>query len=162
VRSLTFNTVAGSICVKAENEHINSIKFVKENDAHAIFHTHDPILNQCRSEILQYLEGKRKIFEFPMVDTGTIFHQEVRRSVMQIPFGSTVTYSELARQMGRPEAIRAIAAANASNPLLIAIPCHRVIGKHGDLTGYAGGLPVKTFLLQLEGKSIGIQQGLFI
>lgn len=104
------------------------------------------------TEIREYLDGERQSFSFSFDMTGTPFQQEVWQALQSIPFGETRSYSELAEAIGRPSAVRAIASAIGANPVLITIPCHRVIGKNGSLTGYRGGLAMKTRLLELERK----------
>ncbi|WP_067929329.1 methylated-DNA--[protein]-cysteine S-methyltransferase [Alicyclobacillus shizuokensis] len=103
-----------------------------------------------RTQIEQYLTGRRQKFSFPLVLTGTPFQVQVWRALLAIPFGTTWSYSELAVKIGRPTAVRAVAAANRANPIPIVIPCHRVIGKNGSLTGYRGGTDMKAKLLRLE------------
>ena len=110
-------------------------------------------------QIREYLNGKRKAFDFPMEPCGTEFEKRVWRALRAIPYGETRTYREVAAAVGNPNACRAVGAANAKNPILIAVPCHRVIGSNGRLTGYAGGLAMKQALLTLErGKETGISE----
>ena len=101
-------------------------------------------------QISEYFEGARKTFDLTLVPAGTPFQQAVWRELLSIPYGTTTSYRDLARAIGRPSAIRAAGAANGRNPLAIVIPCHRVIGSNGDLTGYGGGLRIKETLLALE------------
>lgn len=109
---------------------------------------------RVEAQLMQYFAGERQAFDLPLLLSGTPFQQQVLRALQAIPYGSTVCYAEIARQIGRPRAVRAVGAANARNPLPIVIPCHRVIGKNGGLTGFAGGLPIKSVLLTLEGVSL--------
>jgi methylated-DNA-[protein]-cysteine S-methyltransferase len=97
-----------------------------------------------------YFEGQRITFDFPLAPSGTPFQQGVWRALCGIPHGETVSYAEIARRVGRPSAVRAVGAANGANPIAIVIPCHRVIGTNGTLTGYGGGLDRKRALLLLE------------
>ncbi len=97
-----------------------------------------------------YFAGELKAFDLPLVLEGTDFQMLVWRSLQKIPYGETVSYGQLARRIGSPDAARAVGLANGSNPIPIIIPCHRVIGSNGDLTGFGGGLPVKKKLLALE------------
>ncbi|MGH9743429.1 MAG: methylated-DNA--[protein]-cysteine S-methyltransferase, partial [Candidatus Acidiferrum sp.] len=99
-----------------------------------------------------YFEGKLREFDLPLMIEGTEFQQLVWSNLRKIPYGETVSYGQIARQIGRPEASRAVGLANGSNPIPIIIPCHRVIGSNGDLTGFGGGLPVKKKLLALESR----------
>jgi methylated-DNA-[protein]-cysteine S-methyltransferase len=110
---------------------------------------------QARREIEEYFAGQRKIFEFALAPRGTPFQQQVWQALDRIPYGATATYRDIARAVGSPGAMRAVGAANARNPLAIVVPCHRVIGSDGTLTGYAGGLARKKALLVLESKHGG-------
>jgi methylated-DNA-[protein]-cysteine S-methyltransferase len=104
-------------------------------------------------QISEYFEGTRKTFDLPLAPAGTPFQQAVWRGLQSIPYGQTISYRDLARAIGRPSAIRAVGAANGRNPLPIIIPCHRVVGSSGHLTGYGGGLHIKESLLALERKN---------
>jgi O-6-methylguanine DNA methyltransferase len=103
------------------------------------------------TELHEYFSGRRKDFSVPTRPRGTPFQLAVWRELEKIPYGTTITYSELAERIGRPAAVRAVGAANGANPIPVVIPCHRVIGKSGKLVGYGGGLDRKTALLQIEG-----------
>ena len=109
------------------------------------------ILRDARGQLKAYLRGSLRTFKLPLALGGTAFQAEVWRALAEIPWGETASYAQLAQRMGRPEAAHAVGAAVARNPLLIIIPCHRAIGSSGRLTGYAGGLPHKRWLLDLEG-----------
>ncbi|MCO6057455.1 methylated-DNA--[protein]-cysteine S-methyltransferase [Pseudomonas sp. MOB-449] len=104
----------------------------------------------CR-QLDRYFEGRLKRFDLPLAPRGTPFQQQVWQALLQIPYGQTTCYSELAERIGNPKAVRAVGTANGANPISIIIPCHRVIGRDGSLTGYAGGLERKALLLKLEG-----------
>ncbi|GLO65194.1 methylated-DNA--[protein]-cysteine S-methyltransferase [Oceanobacillus kimchii] len=111
----------------------------------------DQILENAVEEIESYLDGKVKEFSFEVdYSYGTPFQQKVWRALQEVSFGETVTYTDIAKQIGRPDAVRAVAGAIGANQLLIAIPCHRVIGKNGKLVGYRGGIEMKESLLKLE------------
>ena len=105
---------------------------------------------ETRRQLSEYFAGKRKTFDLPLNPTGTVFQREVLDELLRIPYGTTCSYSDIADRIGRPRAVRAVGAANGRNPIPIIIPCHRVIGASGDLTGFGGGLPVKEALLRLE------------
>jgi AraC family transcriptional regulator of adaptative response/methylated-DNA-[protein]-cysteine methyltransferase len=107
-------------------------------------------LKQLQTELKEYFAGKRKDFTVPLAPRGTEFQEAVWSQLRAIPFGETIAYDELARRVGRPAAQRAVALANGQNRIAILIPCHRVIGKDGSLTGYGGGLWRKRLLLELE------------
>jgi methylated-DNA-[protein]-cysteine S-methyltransferase len=108
-------------------------------------------LAAARQQIAEYFAGARQVFDLPLAPAGTAFQQRVWRALIEIPYGRTESYGALAQRIGNPGAARAVGLANNRNPLPIVIPCHRVIGASGSLTGYGGGLPVKQHLLVLEG-----------
>ena len=110
-----------------------------------------PLLARGRGELLEYLVGKRRTFDLPLKPQGTPFQQKVWSALADIPYGQTITYGELARRVGCPKGSRAVGQANHRNPLPIFLPCHRVVGANGALTGYGGGLELKEWLLRLEG-----------
>ncbi|MFD2923236.1 methylated-DNA--[protein]-cysteine S-methyltransferase [Halobacillus naozhouensis] len=110
----------------------------------------DTRLQSFKKELLEYLQGKRKWFTFSTDVQGTVFQTRIWGALQQIPYGETWTYSQIADMIGKPSAVRAVGAAIGSNPVLISIPCHRVIGKNGTLTGYRGGLEMKRYLLRIE------------
>ena len=105
-------------------------------------------------QLLEYFSGQRKTFDFPLAPKGTPFQLAVWNALLEIPYGDTITYAELARRIGKPSAIRAVGAANGANPIPVIIPCHRVIGSNGTLTGYGGGIERKQWLLALEGRRL--------
>ena len=110
----------------------------------------DEAFADVAAELAEYFEGRRDTFTLPLAPRGTPFQQRVWGELCRIPYGETISYGELARRIGQPQAVRAVGLANGANPLAIVIPCHRVIGANGTLTGYGGGLPNKRFLLDLE------------
>lgn len=105
---------------------------------------------EARRQLLEYFAGERKVFDLPLELDGTEFQLSVLEALQQIPYGTTASYADVARRIGRPKAVRAVGAANGRNPIPIIVPCHRVIGSHGDLTGFGGGLDTKEALLRLE------------
>ncbi|MBU9835134.1 methylated-DNA--[protein]-cysteine S-methyltransferase [Rahnella sp. L72c] len=111
-----------------------------------------PILLKTEQQLNEYFAGERTRFELDLDFTGTEFQKEVWAALLEIPFGETRSYGEIARRIGRPKAVRAVGAANGRNPISIVAPCHRVIGSSGKLTGFAGGLENKLLLLKLEGR----------
>lgn len=113
-----------------------------------------PILVQTKKQLQEYFAGKRTVFSLPLHVAGTEFQEQVWRQIARIPYGKTLSYSELARKAGKPSAIRAAGTNTGRNPLSIIIPCHRVVGKNGDMTGYAGGFTRKRFLLDLESSAV--------
>ena len=110
----------------------------------------DPLLLDAANQIRAYFAGELREFELPLAVRGTAFQREVWAAVYAVPYGSTATYSEIAAAVGRPDACRAVGAANGRNPLPVIVPCHRIIGAGGGLTGYGGGLDRKRSLLDLE------------
>jgi methylated-DNA-[protein]-cysteine S-methyltransferase len=108
------------------------------------------VLAEAKRQLDEYFAGTRESFDLPLAPEGTAFQQRVWRALLAIPYGTTCSYGELARAIGRPAASRAVGAANGKNPLAIVVPCHRVIGANGTLTGYGGGLPTKRWLLDHE------------
>lgn len=120
-----------------------------------------PLHELVEHQLEEYLSGKRNTFDFPIIMVGSDFQQSVWEALQQVSYGTTKTYLELANQLGDPKAVRAVASANGANALSIVIPCHRIIGKNGDLVGYAGGLPIKKKLLMLEGALQAGQLSLF-
>nr|WP_243431467.1 methylated-DNA--[protein]-cysteine S-methyltransferase [Algoriphagus lutimaris] len=129
--------------------------------------TEDPVsdeslegmVKEVKHQLDEYLSGKRKVFDLPLDLKGTDFQKSVWQAVNEIPFGQTTTYMKLSQKLGNPAAIRAVGAAIGANPILVIVPCHRIIGTNGQLTGYAGGLERKQALLELEG--FPVQQSLF-
>lgn len=113
---------------------------------------YSPLSNLAYNQVCEYLKGSRKIFDFPYILLGTDFQKKVWDAICQIPYGETRTYKQIAEAVNSPKASRAVGMANNKNPIIIAVPCHRVIGKHGKLMGYAGGLDMKKALLDLEKK----------
>jgi len=109
-----------------------------------------PPLLEARRQLAEYLAGDRRAFTLPLAPRGTEFERLVWQALVAIPYGETRSYAEVAAAIGRPAACRAVGRANGSNPIAIVIPCHRVIGSDGSLTGFGGGLPLKRFLLDLE------------
>ncbi len=109
-----------------------------------------PILLEAKKQLNEYFAGERRSFQLPVRETGTEFQKKVLRALQRVPYGETRSYSQLADQIGSPRAVRAVGSANARNPLSIIYPCHRVVGKSGALTGFAGGLKNKRILLELE------------
>lgn len=144
----TYKTKIGYLTISEENDIIVEILFgksenlTKENNA----------LKKAINEINEFLDGNRKEFTFPFQISGTEFQQKVYNELLKIPYGQTCSYKDIAKSIGNEKASRAVGNANNKNKLPIVIPCHRVIGKNKDLTGYAGGFDIKEFLLNLENK----------
>jgi methylated-DNA-[protein]-cysteine S-methyltransferase len=110
-----------------------------------------PLLVETERQLEEYFAGRREQFTVTLDPSGTLFQRRVWSALLTIPFGETRSYAQIARQIGKPTATRAVGAANGRNPISIVVPCHRVVGSTGDLTGFAGGLDVKAHLLAFEG-----------
>ena len=108
------------------------------------------LLEDCASQLTEYFSGQRKVFSIMLTKTGTVFQQSVWRQLQCIPYGETRSYRDVAQDINQPTAVRAVGAASSRNPLPIVVPCHRVVGSDGSLTGFAGGLEAKALLLALE------------
>lgn len=137
----------------------NGISVISVSDEGDISEQIPAVLQEAVSQLMAYFEGKRTTFDFKLNPKGTEFQQKVWNGLLEIPFGKTMSYLELSKKLGDVKAIRAVASANGKNPLWIVIPCHRVIGTDGSLTGYAGGLWRKKWLLEHENPTT--QQSLF-
>lgn len=111
-----------------------------------------PLSDLAFEQVCEYLKGHRRTFDFPYELKGTEFQKKVWNELCQVPYGETRTYREIAAAVGNPKASRAVGMANSKNPLMIVVPCHRIVGTDGRLVGYAGGLNMKKALLELEGK----------
>jgi methylated-DNA-[protein]-cysteine S-methyltransferase len=139
---------------------LTSLNFVDDSTGDSAFIP--PALQECVSQLDAYFKGTRREFELELAPEGTPFQQQVWRELLNIPYGRTVSYLDVARAIGNEKAVRAVGAANGQNPISIIIPCHRVIGADGKLTGYGGGLWRKEWLLNHERNfSIGQQMSLF-
>ena len=119
------------------------------------------MLRETQRQLQSYFDGQVRRFDLPLAPDGTPFQQQVWATLAQIPYGMTWSYGELAQHLGKPAAVRAVGAANGRNPIPIVLPCHRVIGADGSLTGFGGGLPTKAFLLRHEGALLDSEGDLF-
>jgi len=111
-------------------------------------------LEDLTNQLRDYFAGQRKSFDLPLAPKGTPFQLAVWNALLEVPYGATISYSELSNRIGKPSAVRAVGAANGANPIPVIIPCHRVIGANGSLTGYGGGIERKQWLLALEGRRL--------
>jgi len=150
-----FDSPLGAMLLAATSQGLAGVWFVgqKHGPEHADWpeQAGHPVLRQAVQQLQQYFAGERTHFELPLDLQGTPFQQSVWRALLTIPTGRTTSYAELSRSLGRPQAARAVGAAVGRNPVSIVVPCHRVVGTGGTLTGYAGGLERKSALLKLEG-----------
>lgn len=148
VNFFRYPTELGLITIAEKDGSITALQFgAPEMDG---AETETPLLQKAHRQTTEYLSGTRKAFSLPLAPKGTVFQKKVWAALSEIPYGETITYGELARQIGNPKACRAVGMANNRNPIAVVIPCHRVIGADGSLTGYAGGLDLKRRLLLLE------------
>jgi methylated-DNA-[protein]-cysteine S-methyltransferase len=146
---ISFLSPLGLLILKSDGKSITEISFA-ESDIQEL-NTCD-ILEVCKEQLESYFSGKTDVFDLPLRAEGTVFQKRVWNELLKIPYGETITYMELAVKLGDAKAIRAVGTANGRNPIAILIPCHRVIGAGNKLTGYAGGIWRKKFLLELEMK----------
>jgi methylated-DNA-[protein]-cysteine S-methyltransferase len=151
-----YRTPVGIACITEEAGFITSIKVL--DDDIPVEEPGTPLLKTAVQQLDEYFAGERRVFDFPIRQPGSPFQQEVWKCLLGIGYGKTITYTQQSKIMKNPLAIRAIAAANGKNHLWIVVPCHRVIGADGGLTGYAGGLWRKKWLLEHEANTIGIGQ----
>ena len=140
-------TPIGTAEFHGDENGLASITVLNENKPNG---TIPGVLSDAVSQLKEYFEGKRTDFDLKLNPKGTDFQKKVWGALLEIPFGKTISYLDLSKQLGDVKAIRAVASANGKNPLWIVVPCHRVIGTNGDLTGYAGGLHRKKWLLEHE------------
>ena len=139
------DTPVGEMYLCGNDTAITQLRF-----GHSEAEAPSPLLLEAEKELLEYFAGKRKEFDLPLEPEGTGFQKKVWQALRDIPFGETRSYGEIAAAVGNPKACRAVGMANNRNPIAIITPCHRVIGADGKLTGYAGGLGIKEFLLEHE------------
>lgn len=142
------NSPVGDLIIESERESITRIGFWKEACGTESI---TPVIDQCLAELNEYFTKGRKFFSFNLGFRGTEFQTRVWQELLHIPYGTTISYEELAVRVGDIKSIRAVGLANGQNPIAIVVPCHRVIGKNGNLTGYGGGLENKQWLLEHEG-----------
>ncbi len=150
IHSSHIHSPLGNILLQCNDEFITAIKFVEE-DFTPRGNQH-PLLLKCKHQLEQYFSGSLQQFDIPLQQNGTAFQQKTWDLLVKIPFGKTISYHQLSQQYGDAKAIRALASANGKNNIAIMVPCHRVIGSNGSLTGYAGGLWRKNWLLEHEMK----------
>jgi methylated-DNA-[protein]-cysteine S-methyltransferase len=153
-----YDSPHGRMLLVADEKAITSVSFIGQKYAPRVQGDwqrdarHTPI-RQAKRELAEYFGGKRKRFSVRLAPKGTAFQRAVWKAIAQVAFGKTIAYAELARRAGRPRGARAAGAATGRNPIGIIVPCHRIVGSNGSLTGYAGGLAKKRALLALEGRA---------
>ena len=143
-----YSSPVGDLLIESEEERIVTLNFLKDTRQEE---ARTPVIDQCLQELDEYFLKGRKFFTFEMDLRGTAFQKKVWSELLTIPYGKTISYEELAIRVGNIKSIRAVGLANGQNPIAIVVPCHRVIGKNGDLVGYGGGMDNKVWLLQHEG-----------
>ena len=154
IYKLDYVSPIGMMELVATQTAVQSILFVEREEVLFEANDHTPdVLTWCYREIDDYFKGKRRAFTFPVTVEGTMFQRDVWHTLTTIPYAETTSYRELAVKLGRDRAVRAVGSANGRNRLSIVVPCHRVIGSNGTLTGYAGGLWRKEWLLRHERES---------
>jgi methylated-DNA-[protein]-cysteine S-methyltransferase len=152
----TMNSPIGKLTLVASDRGLAAILWENDRPARVRLNIEaedpqHPVLVEAERQLEEYFDGRRKNFALALAPAGTAFQRRVWSALLTIPFGETRSYGEIAKQIGRPTAARAVGAANGRNPLSIIAPCHRVIGSTGKLTGFAGGLDIKAQLLLMEG-----------
>ncbi len=150
------DTPIGELLLAGEDGALAMIGFPKgsmRRDPEAEWIYNEKPLANARQQLEEYFAGDRTDFDLPLKIEGTEFQVSVLKALQEIPYGQTVSYGEIAKRIGRPKAVRAVGAANGRNPIPIVVPCHRVIGSSGDLTGFGGGLDTKEALLRLEAEN---------
>lgn len=153
--SLQLETPVGPVTVTASDDAVTGLCFGTELPEDSLLCREEdatPLLREAAAQLREYFAGTRRAFTLPLAPAGTAFQQRVWKALRTIPYGETRTYKQIAEQIGHNLAFRAVGMANNRNPIAILIPCHRVIGHDGRLTGYAGGLGIKERLLDLEKK----------
>lgn len=155
VSQLTVKTPIGLLQITATDGAIISVKPTDHEENIIGDKTANDLARRCKVELEEYFAGKRKSFDLPLKLDSTYFQKQVWQQLGHIPYGETRTYGEIAKLIDKPKAARAIGMANHNNPVLILVPCHRVIGADGSLTGYAAGIEAKKYLLDFEGNNKG-------
>ncbi len=150
VETIVIETPIGRVGLEAAEDALTEITFHARSAAGPKRRT--GVLAEATRQLDAYFAKRLERFDLPLSPKGTTFQLDVWNALQTIPYGKTWSYADLARRIGRPAAIRAVGAANGRNPLPIVIPCHRVIGSNGQLVGFGGGLPIKRWLLELEGR----------
>lgn len=159
--SAYYKSPLGILRISGTANYISEIIFLDSEDDFNTSGSNYPLLNQCIEELIQYFNGKRLSFEIPVHQKGTEFQSRVWGELINIKYGKTISYMDLAKRLGNPDCIRAAAGSNGKNQVCIIVPCHRVIGSNRSLVGYAGGLWRKQWLLGHENKFANGVQTLF-
>jgi methylated-DNA-[protein]-cysteine S-methyltransferase len=150
-----YNYPIGGVGIAEQDGAISLVFFEGREDVSGYGRSETPLIKEAARQLDEYFAGKRTAFDLPLSLGGTEFQASVWNALLTIGYGETRSYKDIAAQIGRPRAVRAVGSANHHNPVAIIVPCHRVIGHDGSLTGYGGGLHVKQFLLDLEKRGRG-------
>ena len=147
IHRFTYETVLGDVTLVEEDGAFLAISLKSIQEGTEL---ETPVIQEAHRQITEYLKGERKVFDLPIRLRGTDFQQQVWTALLDIPYGETRSYKQIAEAIGNPKGMRAVGMANNRNPLLIVVPCHRVIGANGSMVGYGEGVEMKEFLLRLE------------
>ena len=145
-----YETILGEITIVENGNAITHIFRVLHKLPEYAVKQETPLIRDAHQQLCEYFQSKRTRFSLPLEPIGTDFQKRVWNALLKIPYGQTTTYGDIAAEIGNPKASRAVGLSNHNNPIMIVIPCHRVVGKNGSLTGYAGGIDTKRQLLALE------------
>lgn len=156
-----YQSPVGLLKIGATDHIINQVLFVNEHEEITPVSELSTLLQQCIEQLIEYFNGARQVFDLPVYQEGTPFQNRVWSELLNIKFGRTISYLDLAKRLGDPKVIRAAASSNGKNNICIIVPCHRVVGTNNSLVGYSGGLPRKKWLLNHENKIVNGVQTLF-
>lgn len=154
MNKIIFKSPIGNMFITETNNELIEIGVLKGNEKMDSTYKTSSLLEEARTQMMQYFNGTRKAFNLPLKFVGTDFQKRIWNELLRIPYGKTISYKQLAERVNSPNAVRAVGNANNKNNFLIVVPCHRVIGSNGKLVGYAEGLDVKKFLLDFENENI--------
>lgn len=149
MKMMTIESPLGTLRLVERDDELAGV-YLPVQDAPVVIEQRTPMLERVATQLTEYFAGERRQFDLPVAPRGSGFQERVWRALVAIPFAETRSYGELARSIGRPSASRAVGSANSKNPISIIVPCHRVIAANGELTGYAGGMAAKRWLLDHE------------
>lgn len=149
---LHFDSPIGTICIEDDGEALCALYL--DNGADLSSDIESDLLIRTKAEVLEYFAGTRQEFDIPLNPRGTEFQRKVWNALRKIPYAHLCSYSDIAKEIGSPKSCRAVGGANGKNPIMIIIPCHRVIGKGGSLVGFSAGMEIKKYLLALEEKAV--------
>lgn len=150
VAKYMYSSPIGELLIVADKQSITHIRYIDETEVKPVQTHSSSVIKKCINQLNRYFDGTLKVFDLPLNPEGTDFQKQVWNQLIQIPYGKMISYMQLSMQIGNPKAIRAVGTANGSNPIPIIIPCHRVIGSNGTLTGYSGGIWRKKWLIEHE------------